>query len=107
MGHQVKSSKAVLPAFETIRKGEIDVILMDIMLPGLNGLSFTRKLKKYPEFRDIPIIAMTGHSRESMEANALRSGCDGFIEKPIDAASLEAALANAASGRKRPRKGGE
>jgi CheY-like chemotaxis protein len=54
MGHQVKSTGAVLPAFEMIRKGDLDLIMMDIRLPGLSGISFTRKLRTYPEFRDIP-----------------------------------------------------
>jgi CheY-like chemotaxis protein len=100
MGHQVKSTGAVLPAFEMIRKGDLDLILMDIRLPGLSGISFTRKLKTYPEFRDIPIIAMTGYTKDSPEHHAIRSGCDAYLEKPIDSRSLEAAIATVMSDRK-------
>ncbi|HEY6192102.1 MAG TPA: response regulator [Bacteroidota bacterium] len=105
MGHQVKSTGAVLPAFEMIRKGDLDLILMDIRLPGLSGISFTRKLKTYPEFRDIPIIAMTGYTKDSPEHHAIRSGCDAYLEKPIDSRSLETAIATVMSDRKAGKNG--
>jgi CheY-like chemotaxis protein len=105
MGHQVKSTGAVLPAFEMIRKGDLDLIMMDIRLPGLSGISFTRKLKTYPEFRDIPIIAMTGYPKDSPEHHAIRSGCDAYLEKPITSKSLESAIESVVAGRKAGTKG--
>jgi CheY-like chemotaxis protein len=105
MGHKVKATGAVLPAFEMIRRGELDLILMDIKLPGMSGTSFTRKLKTYPEFQDIPIIAMSGHPKDSPEYTAIRAGCDAYIAKPIDPHSLEATIASVLAGRKSGRKG--
>ncbi|HEV8537655.1 MAG TPA: response regulator [Bacteroidota bacterium] len=87
-GYRSKAVGSVLQAFEHLRKGLYDLILMDLGLPGLDGISFTRKLKKYPEFRDIPVIAMTGTPREFMEATAVRAGCDAFLEKPVDTDAL-------------------
>ncbi|MBI1804509.1 MAG: response regulator [Ignavibacteriae bacterium] len=87
-GHNVKAAMAPLPAFELIRRGSIDVVLMDLGLPGLDGLSFVRKLKKYDELAHIPIIALTGQPREFGETNALRAGCVGYMEKPIDTKAL-------------------
>ena len=83
-GYKTTALGSVLQAFEHIRRGVIDVILLDIGLPGLDGISFTQKLKKYPELRDIPIIAITGHPREFLEGHALRSGCNAYLEKPVN-----------------------
>ena len=87
-GHKTKAVGSVLQAFEHIRKSIYNLVLMDIGLPGLDGLSFTRKIKKYPHLRDIPIIAVSGQPQELMEGNALRAGCDAFLQKPVDAQVL-------------------
>ena|SRR5258707_136047 len=83
-GYTTTALGSVLQAFEHIRKGAIDLILMDVGLPGLDGISFTQKLKKYPAFSQIPIIAITGHPKEFLEGHALRSGCDAYLEKPVN-----------------------
>ena len=87
-GYKTTALGSVLQAFEHIRKGNIDLILMDVGLPGLDGISFTQKLKKYPAFSRIPIIAITGHPKEFLEAHALRSGCDAYLEKPLNTEAL-------------------
>ena len=87
-GHSIVGVGSVLQAFEHIRKGTIDLILMDIGLPGLNGISFAQKIKKYPRLRDIPIIVITGHPKEFLEQHALRSGCDAYLEKPVNTTEL-------------------
>jgi CheY-like chemotaxis protein len=87
-GHKTVALDSVLQAFEHIRKGAIDLILMDIGLPGLNGISFTQKIKKYPDLRNIPIIVITGQPKEFLEGHALRSGCNAYLEKPVDTTEL-------------------
>lgn len=87
-GHTTKAVGSVLQAFEHLRKGIFDLLLMDIGLPGLDGLSFTRKIRKYPQLREIPIVVFTGHPKEFMEGSALRAGCDAYLEKPIDVKTL-------------------
>jgi len=87
-GYKTTALGSVLQAFEHIRKGTIDLILMDVGLPGLDGISFTQKIKKYPELRSIPIIAITGHPKEFLEGHALRSGCDAYLEKPVNTSVL-------------------
>ena len=91
--HHVKSTGAVLPAFEMIRRGNIDVILMDIGLPGLDGLAFVRKLKTYGDLADIPVIAMTGQTEKFYRDRALKAGCAGYLPKPIDTKELLKLLA--------------
>jgi two-component system, cell cycle response regulator DivK len=60
-----------------------DLILMDIQLPGISGLDVTRRLKGDERSQDIPIIAVTALAMGWHEREALDSGCDGYISKPI------------------------
>jgi CheY-like chemotaxis protein len=61
-----------------------DLILMDLGLPGMNGLQATKILKGDPITNSIPILALTAHSMPTDEAMVLKTGCDGYISKPID-----------------------
>ena len=61
-----------------------DLILMDIQLPGLDGLSATRILKKNPLTRDIPVVALTAFAMDSDKKQAREAGCEGYISKPIN-----------------------
>ena len=61
-----------------------DVVLMDIQLPGEDGLSLTRELKSNPATAHIPIIALTAHAMKGDEVQAIAAGCDAYIAKPID-----------------------
>jgi CheY-like chemotaxis protein len=60
-----------------------DLVLMDVALPGLDGLSATRKLKTREDTRSIPIIALTAQAMKEDVEKAAQAGCDGFITKPI------------------------
>ena len=61
-----------------------DVILMDIQMPGMDGLSATRVIKLDSNLKDIPIIAVSANTRDETEQQALSAGCSGYITKPID-----------------------
>ncbi len=85
---------AVLQA-ETAEKGielakaELpDLILMDISLPGMDGLAATGILKQDPDTKDIPIVALTAHAMKGDEEKALSAGCIDYITKPIDTKSF-------------------
>jgi two-component system, cell cycle response regulator DivK len=60
-----------------------DAILMDIQLPGQDGLSLTRQLKAAPSTRHIPVIALTAHAMKDDRERAFAAGCDGYLAKPI------------------------
>ena len=66
------------------RKHRPFLILMDIQLPGMDGLHATRIIKADPLLKDIPVVALTGFAMQGDEEKALSSGCDGYITKPID-----------------------
>jgi two-component system, cell cycle response regulator DivK len=73
--------------------GELEVftprlILMDLQLPGMDGLELTRKLKADPTRRDIAIIAVTAYAMKGDEEKARAAGCDGYVAKPIDIETL-------------------
>lgn len=69
------------------------LILMDIALPGMDGLSLTRHLKGTSRWRDIPVVALTAFAMKGDEARARAAGCEGYISKPIESRKLAAQVA--------------
>ena len=61
-----------------------DLILMDIQLPGMNGLDATKIIKKDSNIKHIPVVALTSYAMEGDEHKAIEAGCDGYMTKPID-----------------------
>ena len=66
-----------------------DLIVMDLSLPRLDGWEATRRLKKDPATRHIPVVALTGHALAGHEEGARKAGCDAFVTKPCIPADLE------------------
>jgi CheY-like chemotaxis protein len=64
------------------------IILMDLQLPGVDGLTLTSLLKADPRYRDIPIVAVTSYAMKGDEERARAAGCDGYVTKPIDTRAL-------------------
>jgi len=61
-----------------------DLILMDLQLPGMDGLTATRLLRQDPLTARIPVVALTAHAMKGDRERALEAGCAGYIAKPID-----------------------
>ncbi|MBI1256842.1 MAG: response regulator [Chloroflexi bacterium] len=61
-----------------------DLILMDLSMPDMDGLTATKHIRTMPELSNIPIIALTANAMESDRDRSLEAGCDGYIKKPID-----------------------
>ena len=70
------------------RSEQPNVILMDVGLPGVDGLAATRILKADAGTSAIPVIAVSAHAMKMDEARALASGCDAYLTKPIDTRAL-------------------
>ena len=66
------------------REHHPDLILMDIQLPGKDGLTATREIKNDPAVKDISVVALTSYAMEGDEEKAMDAGCAGYIAKPID-----------------------
>ena len=87
-GFEILSVEDGLQGVEVAQRELPDLILMDVMLPGLNGYEATRRLKGDPATRHIPIIAITANAAPTERDRALNAGCDGYIAKPIDTRAL-------------------
>ncbi len=70
------------------REHHPDLILMDIQLPGMDGLNATCAIKNDPAVKDITIVALTSYAMEGDEKKAMDAGCAGYIAKPIDTRSF-------------------
>lgn len=66
------------------RKRRPDLILMDIQLPGMDGLRATRIIKEDPDLKNIPIVAVTSYAMQGDDVKASEAGCAGYITKPIN-----------------------
>jgi two-component system cell cycle response regulator DivK len=71
-------------AVEIARNRQPDLILLDIQLPDISGFEVVRRLKANEVTRSIPVIALTAFARKEHEQQALESGCDGYISKPVN-----------------------
>lgn len=80
------------------REKHPDLILMDIQLPGMDGLTATRELKQDAATSAIPVIAVTSYLAEYPEREARAAGCAGFIAKPYHHAELRVAVEAALKG---------
>jgi len=83
-GLEVERALDAEQAQEAIHRELPDLILMDLALPGMDGLSLTRLLKADARFRDIPIVALTASAMKGDDRKALEVGCAGYITKPIN-----------------------
>jgi len=80
----VREATTAQEAFEILEKERPDLIVMDIQLPGIDGLEATRKLKEQTATADIPIVAVTSYAMKGDREKALAAGCAGYVTKPID-----------------------
>jgi CheY-like chemotaxis protein len=92
-GHDVDTAADATAALAAIRAHRPAVILMDLQLPGIDGLALTRDLKADPATRDIAIIAVTAYAMKGDREKALEAGCDDYVTKPIDTRALPGVIA--------------
>ena len=75
-------------AEKILEKEKIDLILLDLALPGEDGLTFCRRLKAQERYRDLPVIAFSAFPRQIYEEKALEAGCIAYFDKPFQPRSL-------------------
>ena len=81
-GYRVAEARDGEEALERAFELLPDLILMDLALPRLDGWEATRRLKRDPRTRAIPIVALTGHALQGHAEGARQAGCDAFVTKP-------------------------
>jgi two-component system cell cycle response regulator DivK len=87
-GYQVQTAVDAEEALKSVQASKPRLILMDIQLPGMDGLELTRRLKADPSTKDIVIFALTAYAMKGDDEKAQAAGCDGYITKPIDTQAL-------------------
>jgi signal transduction histidine kinase/CheY-like chemotaxis protein len=92
-GYRVAESTTGEEALDALKFIHPDLILMDIQLPGMDGLRAARLLRENPETRNIPVIALTAHVMKGDEIRAKEAGCAGYIAKPIQPGELPRQIA--------------
>ena len=87
-GHSVTSADNAEDGIKQAKAVKPDVVLMDVVMPGMNGFQATRALTKDPETQHIPIIIVTTKDQETDRAWGMRQGAKDYVTKPVDAADL-------------------
>ena len=81
---EVESASDGAEALRKVASFQPDLVLMDIQMPGVDGLDVTRTLKADPALRGIRVVAFTAFAMRGDEARLRAAGCDGYLSKPID-----------------------
>lgn len=92
-GFTVRVAKDAEEAFGVLDEFHPRLILMDLQMPGMDGLTATRKLKADPRTRGIVVIALTAFAMSGDRERALEAGCEGYVTKPIDTRTLPGLIA--------------
>ena len=93
-GHVVRKAENGADGVALARQEKPDAVLMDIVMPGLNGFQATRQLSKDPETSHIPVIMVTTKDQETDMVWAKRQGAKAYITKPVDEDNLRLTLKN-------------
>ena len=83
-GFEVRTAENAEQALQVLESSLPDMILMDIQMPGMDGLALTRHLRRDGSLQNVPIVALTASAINGDEEIARAAGCDGYITKPID-----------------------
>ena len=88
MGHEMLEAETGLDSLTIAAEEMPDLILMDINIPGMDGLETTVRLKKNPHLAQIPVIALTANAMKGDKERCLAAGCDGYMQKPVGVSDL-------------------
>jgi len=87
-GFETAVADSAEDALVFIKSRRPDLILMDVQLPGMDGLTFASSLRSIPEAAGVPVVALTSHAMRGDRERAIAAGCVGYLSKPIDTRTL-------------------
>ncbi|PKN58352.1 MAG: response regulator [Deltaproteobacteria bacterium HGW-Deltaproteobacteria-14] len=82
-GYEVREAEEADEGVALALAGTFDLVVMDIQLPGTDGLTATRLLRAHPVTQGLPVLAVTAHAMRGDEKRILAAGCDGYVAKPV------------------------
>ncbi len=85
---ELEEAESALQGIEMARRNPPDLILMDVSMPDMDGLTATGRIRAMPELRHTIIVALTANAMQGDKERTLQAGCDGYIPKPIDVDKL-------------------
>ena len=88
MGHEMIEAETGLDSLMIAAERMPDLVLMDVNIPGMDGLETTAKFKKNSRLEHIPIIALTANAMKGDKERCLAAGCDGYMQKPVGVSDL-------------------
>jgi CheY-like chemotaxis protein len=83
-GLPIRTAETAEQALELLGIGKFSLVLVDIQLPGMDGLELTRQIRNTPDLASLPVVAVTAYSMPGDEERIREAGCDGYISKPIN-----------------------
>jgi len=101
-GYDVRTASDADEAVAAVTSFDPELILMDVQLPGIDGLELTRRLKADPATKGIVIVAATAYAMKGDEERVLAAGCDAYISKPINTRTLPSQVFGLLSARHPP-----
>ena len=93
-GYTVTTAGSAEQALDVLGHLLPDLIIMDLQLPDVDGLTLTRQLKADPRMRSVPIVAVTASAMKGDEEKALAAGVDGYMSKPVEKRAFRAMVAS-------------
>jgi len=102
-GYRVLKADDGEKAAASVQEDPPDLILLDVDLPGIDGLTLTKRLKGDPPTADIIIVALTAFAMKADRQRAMAAGCDAYVTKPINTRELPAEVAELLQRREKPR----
>jgi CheY-like chemotaxis protein len=97
-GYTVFQADEGIGLLERVKADRPVLILLDLQLPGVDGVTLASQLKADPSTRGIPVLAMTAYARLEDQERAIAAGCDGYLRKPIDTQGLLQTIAKLLGG---------
>ncbi len=85
---ELEEAESAVQGIELARRNPPDLILMDVSMPDMDGLTATGQIREIPELRHTIIVALTANAMQGDKERTLQAGCDGYIPKPIDVDKL-------------------
>ncbi len=92
-GYEVTGAEDGFEALERVKDTKFDLILLDMQLPGMDGIEVLGKLKDDPETAKTPVVALTAHAMAGDAERFVEAGCAGYISKPIEVHQFKPAVA--------------